>query len=113
MNSATTASTFSAIKGVKMLGLTEKLSKTIQALRLTELQSAKAFRQIKVVTAFFGICSNFDIVRTPGVTNRIDSVLTQNDFPSHHFCNVHHFSQQKWRSLCLISSIHIHINISA
>ena len=37
-----------------MLGLTQKLFKTIHALRLTELQSAKAFRQIEVVTAFFG-----------------------------------------------------------
>ncbi|ATZ58539.1 hypothetical protein BCIN_16g02970 [Botrytis cinerea B05.10] len=50
---ATTAATFSAIKGVKMLGLTQKLFETIHALRLTELQSAKAFRQIEVVTAFF------------------------------------------------------------
>lgn len=50
---ATTAATFSAIKGVKMLGLTEKLFKTIHALRLTELKSAKAFRQVEVITAFF------------------------------------------------------------
>ncbi|PQE32692.1 ABC multidrug transporter protein [Rutstroemia sp. NJR-2017a WRK4] len=54
IESATTAATFSAIKGVKMLGLTEKLFKTIHTLRLTELLSAKAFRQIEVITAFFG-----------------------------------------------------------
>ncbi|KAF7919657.1 hypothetical protein EAE99_008509 [Botrytis elliptica] len=50
---ATTAATFSAIKGVKMLGLTQKLFKTIHDLRLTELQAAKAFRLVEVVTAFF------------------------------------------------------------
>ncbi|KAF7870491.1 hypothetical protein EAF04_004235 [Stromatinia cepivora] len=50
---ATTTATFSAIKGVKMLGLAEKLFKTIHALRLTELKSAKAFRQVEAITAFF------------------------------------------------------------
>ncbi|TVY47392.1 ABC transporter [Lachnellula occidentalis] len=50
---ATTAATFSAIKGVKMLGLSQTLSSIIQTLRMVELQSAKRFRDVVVWTAFF------------------------------------------------------------
>ena len=45
---AATTSMLSAMKGVKMCGLTEVLSKTLQDLRVDELRISKKFRKLLI-----------------------------------------------------------------
>jgi ATP-binding cassette subfamily C (CFTR/MRP) protein 1 len=44
----------SSMKGVKMAGLTEKLTQIIQNLRITEVKSANKFRMIMAYTTTIG-----------------------------------------------------------
>jgi len=49
-----TSTMLSAMKGVKMAGLTEKLTTIIQRLRLDEIASAAQFRMMMIYTALTG-----------------------------------------------------------
>ena len=45
---STTSSTLSQIKGIKMMGLTDRITRHIQSLRVAELDSSKDFRLLFV-----------------------------------------------------------------
>jgi ATP-binding cassette subfamily C (CFTR/MRP) protein 1 len=62
---ATTAM-LGAMKGVKMCGLTDILSKTLQDLRVSELRISKKFRKILVWNMAFSTNFETSIPRAPG-----------------------------------------------
>lgn len=51
---ATTSSTLDQIKGIKMMGLSDRISSLIQSLRIAELNSSKAFRMFFVWITVIG-----------------------------------------------------------
>lgn len=50
----TTSSTLNQVKGVKMMGLSDRISDLIQSLRVAELDSSKAFRMFFVWISMIG-----------------------------------------------------------
>jgi ATP-binding cassette subfamily C (CFTR/MRP) protein 1 len=60
---AATTSMLSAMKGVKMCGLTEVLSKTILDLRTEELTISKKFRKLLIWNMAFSKLSHFHICK--------------------------------------------------
>jgi len=71
---ATTAM-LSAMKGVKMCGLTETLSKTIQELRVDEMRISKKFRKLLIWNMAFAYITP---VAAPIVTFAVFSVIARN-----------------------------------
>lgn len=58
-----TTSMLSAMKGVKMCGLTEVLSKTVQDLRVEELTISKKFRKLLIWNMAFSKLFNSSLCR--------------------------------------------------
>ena len=61
-----TTTMLGAMKGVKMCGLTDILSKTLQDLRVSELRISKKFRKILVWNMAFSKRNSKPPSRTPG-----------------------------------------------
>jgi len=89
-SSGITSAMLGSMKGIKMSGLTQKMTELIGNLRIKEVQVAKKFRLLNVYGATLGIFPIRILYSTSfGLLLMLKRICTCNNFASRHICNLH------------------------